>query len=248
MTHRLIRLVGSAALVAVISLPAVAQEYSNGGRGAAGRKAAILTPVEACGVHSPGIDPADAQRRCWRLRQRFVPYYAPLSPVASTARWRPWAYRPLLPYYTPYYVGYSPHRHFNPPPRPYGWDGWGPGPAPEAPLPDEPDTTPLDFGPYTSVVEDETSYWNMGGNGLVPYGALPDEERSADLIDDIQASRPRGRVKTHIRRVVPSEESAGEQEPTHRRARAAETIPPGEGSQDEEDEQETEEEARPESR
>ncbi|HUY89541.1 MAG TPA: hypothetical protein VMV10_12470 [Pirellulales bacterium] len=241
MTHRLAFLMGSAAWAAIMSLPAAAQEYSNGGNGAAGRGPAILTPVEAYGVHPPGLDPADAQRWCSRLRRRYIPYYAPLSPVASTARWKPWAYHPLLPYYTPYYPGYSPHRLFNPPPRPYGANGWGKGPKPELPVPEEPGTTPLSYAGYTSVVEDDTTYWNMGGNGLVPYGAPQAAEvRPPDLIDAIRASRPRGRGYFHRAApggpvIVPPAESAGGQEQgddrsSHRRTKPPEPIPAGEVS------------------
>lgn len=248
MTRRFSCLWRSAALAAMMSLPAAAQEYSNGGQVAAGRKAATLTPVEAFGVHPPGIDPADAQRRCASMRQIYFPYYAPLSPVASTARWKPWSYRPLAPYYTPYYCGYSPHRLFNPPPRPYGSNGWGKGPLPEQPLPSEETETPLDYGGYTSVVADDTVYWNMGGNGLVPYGAeAPAGARAADLVDEIQASRPRRRFRGLFRAIAPAEppviidspEAAGDQkkgdEPapersSRRRPQLAEPIPPGEAS------------------
>jgi hypothetical protein len=251
-----IRLFGVAALAAITSLHTVAQEYSNGGKDARGRKAATLTPVEAFGVHPPGIDPADARRWRPRLRRIDYPYYAPLSPVASTARWKPWAYKPLLPYYTPYYIGYSPHRHFNPPPLPYGFNGWGPGPGPELPLPEDPETTPLTFGPYTSVVQDETAYWNMGGNGLVPYGAAaPPALRPPDLIDEIQASRPRRRIKANFRRAAhqrhcapgPYVDTSGEQEQGddrgsegsgHRRTLPAEPIPLGERAQEQEQDQE----------
>ena len=247
MTHRYLRVFGPIILVALVSLPTTAQEYYTGGTCASGRKAATLTPVEAFGVHPPGIDPADADRACDRLRQPYRPYYAPLSPVASTARWKPWSYHPLYPYYTPYYLGYCPHRLFNPPPRRYGSDGWGRGPRPELPVPEEPGTTPLNFGPYSSVIEDDTTYWNMGGNGLVPYGAPPGAEvRPPDLIDAIQASRPHGRGCTHFARTVVEEgpaivsplEGTSEQEqkdivpapPSSRRARPAEMIPPGEAS------------------
>lgn len=244
MTRRFSCLSSSAALVAIMSLPAAAQEYSNGGHGTAGRGPAILTPVEAYGVHPPGLDPADAQSWCSSSRQRYFPYYAPLSPVASSARWRPWAYRPLLPYYTPYYPGYCPHRLFNPPPRRYGSDGWGRGPQPELPIPEEPGTTPLNYADYTSVVEDDTKYWNMGGNGLVPYGVPQfDEAGTPDLIDAIQASRPRGRLRGHFHHATPGSpvivspaEAAREQEQdghapnrsSRRRAKPAEPIPPGE--------------------
>jgi hypothetical protein len=187
-----------AALAAMMSLPAAAQEYSNGGHGIAGRGPAILTPVEAYGVHPPGLDPADARSHNKARRQIYYPYYAPVSPVASSARWKPWCYYPLLPWYTPYYCGYCPHRLFNPPPRPYGCDGWGKGPMPEEPLPETPGKTPLRYGAYTSVVEDDTTYWNMGGNGLVPYGEQePFRGGEPDLIDDIQASRAHGHGHIH---------------------------------------------------
>lgn len=242
MNNRFSRLFALAALAASMSSPATAQEYSNGGNGASGRGPAILTPVEAFGVHPPGVDPADAQRWRSRLRQRYIPYYAPLSPVASTARWQPWAYKPLLPYYTPYYLGYCPHRLFNPPPRRYGSDGWGKGPGPEMPIPDEPGTTPLSFGPYTSVIADDTTYWNMGGNGLVPYGAVPPPAVGPpDLIDAIQSSRPHGHVHKHFHRGAsaidsPVETATGEKgevphsgsQSSRRDTKSAEPLPPGE--------------------
>jgi hypothetical protein len=232
MTHRFSRLFGAAALAATVSLPAAAQEYSNGGTGDAGRGPAILTPVEAFGVHPPGLAPVDAKH--WRP---YIPYYAPLSPVASSTRWRPWANYFLLPYYTPYYPGYSPRRHWNPPPRPYGSNGWGAGPRPEMPLPEEPGTTPLEFGPYTSVVADDTVYWNMGGNGLVPYGSAPPvEARAPDLIDAIQGSRPRGRFRRFFGKAPaivspleePQEHEREDENSSHRRIKPPEPIPPGE--------------------
>lgn len=193
MTRRFLTVFGSVTFAAIAWLPAGAQEYSNGGVCASGRGPAILTPVEAYGVHPPGIDPADAKRWCYRWRQIFAPYYAPVSPVASTARWKPWGYYPLLPYYTPYYLGYSPHRLFNPPPAPYGSDGWGKGPMPDHPLPKKPGTTPLHYGPYTSVIDDDTIFWDMGGNGLVPYeSGGPGRIGPPDLVDAIQASRAGG--------------------------------------------------------
>ena len=244
MKYRLSWLMGAAALSASMSLPTSAQEYSNGGHGADGRGPAILTPVEAFGVHPPGLDPAEAQSWCASSRQRYFPYYAPLSPVASSARWRPWAYRPFLPYYTPYYREYCPHRLFNPPPRRYGSDGWGRGPQPELPIPEEPGTTPLTYAGYTAVVEDDTKYWNMGGNGLVPYGVPQmDEARPPDLIDAIQASRPRGRLRGHFFHaapagpiiVVPTEaegvqgqEDRNSNPSSRRRTEPEEPIPPGE--------------------
>jgi hypothetical protein len=224
MRRQLSLLFGSTVLTAMLSLTAAAQEcpnggacvggsgpacshdgapanvygpeYSNGGACCKGRKAAILTPVEAFGTHPPGLDPADANR-CWilhRWRELWIPYYAPLSPTSTSARWKPWCYFPLMPYYTPYYCGYCPHRCHTPEPPPYGFDGgWGPGPKPKGPIPHDPSGTPLNYGPYTSVLKDDTIFWNMGGNGLVPYGAPPAPRIWApDLVDLIQVSRKHG--------------------------------------------------------
>jgi hypothetical protein len=241
MTYRISCLFAPAVLVATWSGPIVAQEYSNGGKGAAGRKPAILTPVEAFGVHPPGLAPADA--RHWKP---YVPYYAPLSPVASSTRWKPWSYHPLFPYFTPYYLGYCPHRLFNPRPRPYGSDGWGKGPMPEQPLPPEELETPLRYGGYTSVVDDDTTYWNMGGNGLVPYGAdRPAAAGPPDLVDAIRSSRPRRGGHAHFHRAhsghppaiatpveIEGEDEGGEDRgldgSSPRRTMPAEPIPPGE--------------------
>jgi hypothetical protein len=182
-------------LAATLSLPAAAQEYSNGGKCKKGRKEATLTPVEAFGVHPPGPDPADAHRRvfCW-WRRTYVPYYAAVAPVATSVRWKPWCYFPLMPYYTPYYIGYCPKRLHNPKPAPYGSDGWGQGPMPgqdghdpSSPLPN--------YGLYTSIIQDDTIFWNMGGNGLVPYGTpRPPHLGPLDLVDAIQTSWPTGGV------------------------------------------------------
>lgn len=185
----------SIALGAMPSRPAAAQEYSNGGNCKKGRKEATLTPVEAFGVHPPGPDPADMNRCvfCW-WKYTYIPYYSPLAPIATSIRWKPWCYFPLLPYYTPYYLGYCPHRCHCPKPLPYGYDGgWGQGPAPDHPIPDVKDTAPLRYGPYTSVIADDTTFWNMGGNGLVPYGApRPPHSGPPDLVDAIQISRQQG--------------------------------------------------------
>ncbi|MGH7227444.1 MAG: hypothetical protein ACRELF_29890, partial [Gemmataceae bacterium] len=56
---------GSTVVAAMLSLPAAAQEYSNGNGhiNARGRGPAILTPVEAFGVHPPGPDQADSHRK-----------------------------------------------------------------------------------------------------------------------------------------------------------------------------------------
>lgn len=183
---------GSAILAAALCLPASAQEYSNGGVGAKGRGPAIVSPVEAFGVHPPGPDPADEKRcvfRCWK--QSYLPYYAPASPLATSIRWRPWCYFPLMPYYTPYYIGYLPGRLCHRKPPPYGFDGgWGPGPGPDA---EGPSPAQFRYGIYSSVLLDDTIFWNMGGNGLVPYGApRPPPLVAPDLVDMIQGSRQQG--------------------------------------------------------
>ncbi|HEY7156569.1 MAG TPA: hypothetical protein VH575_21555 [Gemmataceae bacterium] len=171
--------------------PVYGPEYSNGGACAKNRGPAIVTPFELYGVHPPGLDPADANR-CWilhRWREMWIPYYAPLSPTSTSARWKPWCYFPLMPYYTPYYCGYCPHRCHNPEPPPYGSDGWGQGPMPT----DTPIHPPLGYGVYTSVLKDDTVFWNMGGNGLVPYGTpRPPSRNYPDLVDMIRGSRASG--------------------------------------------------------
>jgi hypothetical protein len=191
MHQQLFRLLGSTVLAAMLALTAAAQEYSNGGTCQKGRGPATLTPVEAFGVHPPGPDPADCNRCffCW-WKKIFKPYYAPVAPVATSVRWKPWCYFPLLPYYTPYYCGYCPHRLCRPEPPPYGYDGWGRGPMPC----EGPDGLGQGkYGPYTSVIQDDTIFWNMGGNGLVPYGTpRPPHYGLPDLVDAIQATRPQG--------------------------------------------------------
>jgi hypothetical protein len=43
------------------------------------------------------------------------------------------------------------------------------------------------------VITDDTVFWNMGGNGLVPYGTpRPPHSGSPDLVDAIQVSRQQG--------------------------------------------------------
>lgn len=183
-------LISSTVLAATLSLSASAQEYSNGGICKKGRKEATLTPVEAFGVHPPGPDPADAHRCIFhRWRYAYIPYYAPVAPIATSVRWKPWCYFPLMPYYTPYYIGYCPKRLHTPNPPPYGSDGWGHGPMPGH----EPGVYPLNYGAYTSILQDDTIFWNMGGNGLVPYGApRPPHEGPPDLVDAIQTTRMQG--------------------------------------------------------
>jgi hypothetical protein len=187
-------LLSSTAAAATLSAPASAQEYSNGNGhiNAKGRGQATETPVETFGVHPPGPDGADANR-CFFFwwRRTFIPYYAPASPTATSVRWKPWCYFPLLPYYTPYYIGYCPHRLCTRKPPPYGWDGgWGPGPMPAPPCEDAPAVPLNSYGVFTSVLKDDTIFWNMGGNGLVPYGApRPTHYGPPDLVDMIQVTR-----------------------------------------------------------
>ncbi|GEM_PF-2931367 len=199
MLRQLSFVVGLTILATTLALPAAAQnEYSNGtgALGKKGRGPATMTPVEAFGVHPPGPDAMYTGRClfCW-WSKIYVPYYAPLSPTATSVRWKPWCNFFLMPYYTPYYIGYSPWRACKPKPLPYGYDGgWGPGPMPNAPIPPDPEKeAPLRYGPYTSVLADDTIFWNMGGNGLVPYGMpRPPHSGPPDLVDAIQATRQQG--------------------------------------------------------
>ncbi len=189
MRRQLFFVLASTALTAALSCMAAAQEYSDGGHGAKCRGPATLTPVEAYGVHPPGWT---APGVCCRQRQTYIPYYAPLAPTPTFVRYAPKCYFPLMPYYTPYYCGYCPHRLHTPKPPPYGWDGWGPGPMP-GPAPDVSAGPVLKYGPYTSVVQDDTIFWNMGGNGLVPYGTPhPPHQGPPDLVDMIQSTRAGG--------------------------------------------------------
>jgi hypothetical protein len=172
MLRRLALLLGSTALAASPSLTATAQEYSSGCE----HKPCpvILTPVEAYGVHPPGDD-------CCCKHGTIVPYYAPLSPTPTCARWR-------VTHLTPYYCGYCAHKFHGPKPPPYGSDGgWGPGPGP-----DGPSTPPFNYGVFTSVLQDDTVFWKMGGNGLVPYGTPPPRGGPPDIVDMIQLSRRGG--------------------------------------------------------
>ena len=166
---------GSSALVAALSLTAAAQEYSDGGCCHHDTCPAIISPVEAYGIHPPGDN-------CCR-KGTVIPYYAPLAPTPTCYRFR-------TIHYTPYYCGYCAHPLFGPKPAPYGCDGgWGPGPGPDG-APAVPGTTPLNYGPYTAVLKDDSTYWNMGGNGLVPYGTAPPPHAGPpDLVDQIQATR-----------------------------------------------------------
>jgi hypothetical protein len=164
--------VGSTALAAMVSQPATAQEYSSGCE--CKPCPVIITPVEAYGVHPPGAD-------CCCKKGTVIPYYAPLSPTATCYRFREICL-------TPYYCGYCAKHYFWKHPKPlYGCDGgWGPGPMPEGP-----GTPPFNYGPFTSVLTDDTLFWRMGGNGLVSYGApQPPRVGPPDLVDMIQASRP----------------------------------------------------------
>ncbi len=51
----------------------------------------------------------------------------------------------------------------------------------------------LNYGAYTSILQDDTIFWNMGGNGLVPYGTpRPPHNGPPDLVDAIQVTRQAG--------------------------------------------------------
>jgi hypothetical protein len=181
MIRQLSLLVGSAALAATLSLTATAQEYSNGGTGPKGRGPAILTPVESFGVHPPGDTGPTGHFH--HNKQTFTPYYAPLSPTPTFTRFR-------TTHYTNYYIGYCRHGKNGAKPTIYGSDGWGKGPMPTG---DGPGPEASRYGPYTSVLRDDTVFWRMGGNGLVPYGTpRPPHGGPPDLIDMIQTTRKQG--------------------------------------------------------
>jgi hypothetical protein len=176
-------LLGSSAVLAALSASAAAQEYSNGGKGQQGRGPAILSPVDAFGLNAPLQGAADGY--CCRKNELYTPYYAPLSPTPTFSRWR-------TKFLTPYYVGYCSRRHVQPT-SPYGCDGGCapiPPPGVELPAPGSPAYT---FGVYTGAGTNETAFWNMGGNGLVPYGAPPPPRSGPpDIVDMIQTSRGHG--------------------------------------------------------
>jgi hypothetical protein len=49
------------------------------------------------------------------------------------------------------------------------------------------------YGVFTSIVQDDTTFWNMGGNGLVPYGTpRPPRVGPPDIVDMIQVTRRSG--------------------------------------------------------
>jgi hypothetical protein len=173
--------------VLAVTLSATAQEYSNGGTGPKGRGPAILTPVESFGVHPPG-DPGPTGH-FHHNKKVITPYYAPLSPTPTFARFR-------TTHYTNYYMGYCWHSHkYGAKHTIYGSDGWGPGPMPS---PDGPGPEASRYGPYTSVLHNDTVFWRMGGNGLVPYGTpRPPHGGPPDLIDAIQATRQHGGPSGH---------------------------------------------------
>jgi hypothetical protein len=63
-------------------------------------------------------------------------------------------------------------------------------PDPHAKVPAD---SPLNYGAYTTILRDDTTFWNMGGNGLVPYGAPhPPRIWAPDLVDMIRSSRAQG--------------------------------------------------------
>jgi hypothetical protein len=56
-----------------------------------------------------------------------------------------------------------------------------------------PDGAQPNYGVFTSVLQDDTIFWNMGGNGLVPYGTpLPPRSGPPDIVDMIQVTRRSG--------------------------------------------------------
>jgi hypothetical protein len=176
-------LLGSTILAGIPSLTAMAQEYSFSGAGAHGRGPAMLTPVESAGIHETRS--GDECGLFHHKKATFTPYYAPLSPTPTFARWR-------TTHYAPHYVGYCPNRLFGPHlPRcgsngsrcgfelgldDHGSNGSGLG----------------SYGPFTGAGRDDTTFWHMGGNGLVPYSVERHPHSGPpDIVDAIQSSRGR---------------------------------------------------------
>jgi hypothetical protein len=174
----------SLVVASALPLTAAAQEYSNGGTGQKGRGPAIESPVDTFGINPPLKGSADDYPCCPKCAL-CTPYYAPLSPTPTFSRW-------CSDVLVPYYCGYCSHRHFRPKPPPYGWDGACGVPPPGAEVV-EPGSPAYTFGVYTGAGTDEKAFWNMGGNGSVPYNAPPPPRSGPpDIVDMIQASRGRG--------------------------------------------------------
>jgi hypothetical protein len=179
MVRQLSLLLGSTALAAMLSLAARADGPITDGIGAHSRGLAVLPPVES--PDTPGLGVKSAHGGLHHWNETFTPYYSsPLTPISN--RWR-------VSVYAPYYRGYCLHHHFGPKPPPYGSDGWGPGPGPNGS-----DGSKLNsYGIYTSVLKDDTIFWRMGGNGLVPYGTpRPPHSGPPDIVDMIQDGREQG--------------------------------------------------------
>ena len=135
---------------------------------------AILTPVEAFGVHPPWTRSAGRQPLLLSSLVSHLSFRITLRYLRQRLRFarQPTCYFPLMPYYTPYYIGYCPHRLRNPKPLPYGFDGgWGPGPMPGPRWQGCCCLSASTMAPTRPILKDDTIFWNMGGNGLVPYGA-----------------------------------------------------------------------------
>lgn len=154
------------ALPLFLAYPANAQVTD--GLGMKNRGCAICSPLDS--PDCPGWMP-----KCWKVP--YWPYYSPLVPISS--RWKTCRL-------TPYYCGYLPPKHA---PDSYAVGGCdGTGVPLGAVIPGDPRFS--SYGVFMGAVQNDTLFWRMGGNGLVPYCAPPPPRIGPpDIIDMIEARR-----------------------------------------------------------
>ena len=169
MLRRVAHFLQTTALAVPLSLVTAANAQVTDGLGMHNRGMATCSPLES--PDAPGHGP-----KSWNIL--FYPYYSPSVPISS--RWE-------TTRYTPYYRGYCPGHG----PDPYAacglrGSGCGYGLGPDGPK----DLSFSTYGVFTGAGQDNTRFWRMGGNGLVPYGApQPPGGGPPDIIDMIEAGR-----------------------------------------------------------
>jgi hypothetical protein len=166
MTKPLLWLIGSSTVATVLWLGVTVPVHG----GHQERGCAILPPYES--PDPPGFNSAngDIDRK-----GGFYPYYSPLVPISVR-----WGYKQVIPYYP----GYCRHGKHGASGCPGAHDG-----APSGPMV-EPTGGRFDYGAFSGGAgQDDTRFWRMGGNGLVPYGTPQPPRSTPDLIDMIQGQR-----------------------------------------------------------
>jgi hypothetical protein len=169
MLRRVVLLLQTTALAVPLCLAAPASAQVTDGLGTHNRGMAICSPLES--PDAPGHG-----KKSWDVP--FYPYYSPLVPISSR-----WKTTRLTPYYRGYCPGNGPDPH-----AACGLNGAGCGSGfgPDGPK----DPRFSTYGVFTGAAQDDTRFWRMGGNGLVPYGApQPPRDRPPDIIDMIEAGR-----------------------------------------------------------